>query len=245
MKDSMQNVFFSRLFDKRNLSLNQRQRWFFIDACRVLAIILMVIFHGAYDLRIFDYNQIDFQRNYFWWFLPRVIVFLFLFSMGMSLEIAHIEGIKWKTFWRRFFPIAGAAIMVSLVTYFMFPKRWIYFGTLHCIALSSLCALPLLKRPWICLILGSALMIPHMAEIWTPPFIKLYHRSMDYIPLLPWIGIVFWGMGAVHFNIHRLFAKYQLPGVFKFAAKHSLMIYLLHQPLLFGCIKLYHSLTSP
>ena len=53
----------------------------------------------------------------------------------------------WSAYIARLGRIALAAAVISLATFFLFPDSWIFFGILHCIALSSVLALPALVAP--------------------------------------------------------------------------------------------------
>ncbi|MBI2520895.1 MAG: DUF1624 domain-containing protein [Bdellovibrio sp.] len=215
-------------------------RFNFVDELRGIAVGLMIFFHFSYDLRIFGFASINFQRDFFWWFLPRLIVFLFLFSMGLSTCLGHWPKFKKRPFFIRLAKVGGGAALVSLVTYLLFPERWIYFGTLHCITLSSIAILPFLGRPWPALILGLALPISKWGFGIGPSWFSLKHQSMDYIPFLPWFGICLMGVFAFHMGLHKI--NLPIPMKIKqglqFFGRHSFLIYMLHQPLLYGTVYL-------
>lgn len=212
------------------------------DCLRLTAMALMIFYHFSYDLVFFRYLYFDIMTEPFWWFLPRLIVFLFLFTVGWSLHLVHAKKIHWPKFLKRFFKIASAAVCISLVTYFLFPDRWIYFGTLHCIALSSFGTLLVLKHPRLSLFLGLTLLISSMLG-YNIPWIKLPHAAMDHVELFPWIGASFLGNAMAYFypkltTLQRFehLRFFQTP-TWEFGQKiseHSLFIYLVHQPILFG-----------
>ncbi len=212
-------------------------RFDIIDQVRGIAVILMVFFHTSYDLTAFGYLNIDFSEDKFWYFLPRLIVFLFLFCVGASLSLAHIPQIKWKKYWPRLLKITLFALSVSVTTYLMFPSAWVFFGTLHCIALTSLMALPFLKLPKTALVIALALFIPSIFFNYNLPWFTMGHKSMDYIAPFPWFGAVCLGIFAFHYNFHKINAgrilgkKYlSLLGI------HALWIYILHQPIIYGIV---------
>lgn len=214
-------------------------RYEVIDMIRALAVILMIIFHFSYDLNVFGFVSIDFQADPFWWTFPRVIVFLFLTAMGLSFELGP-EKIPLKKVARRFLKIGGYALIITFTTYFLFPKNWIYFGTLHCIAVCTLLALPVRHRPLWAWVLSAIFLIPLFFGFhW--PFFKLPHPSMDYIPAIPWVGIVFIGMGLFHLGFHKISIP-SFPGkkILLVLSQYSLFIYLIHQPLLFGITFVVH-----
>ena len=107
-------------------------RFLSIDIVRIIAIIFMVIFHLIYDLHLFNFKFIPRSFSPFWIYFPRLIVFLFLLAVGMSIGVSTKSPsfVKYIKSQKKLF---AACLIVSLTTYFVFPSRWIYFGTLHCI----------------------------------------------------------------------------------------------------------------
>ena len=214
-------------------NLNRRSE--ILDSLRGLTIILMIFFHLSFDLNNFGLIKVDIFQAPFWYFLPRLIVFLFLFAVGMSLTMAHRDHVHWRSFWKRFFKIVAFAILISIVTYYMFPDNWIYFGTLHAIALISLMSLPFLKRPKISIVIFLLLFIPSIFFDWNIPWFELPHPSWDYIAPFPWFGASLLGV----FAAHKGFQYIQIPNnrvirSLNYLGRHSLFIYLIHQPILFG-----------
>ena len=210
-----------------------------LDQVRGLAVLFMLIFHFTYDLTLFNHITLD-MREGFWFFFPRLIVFLFLWSVGASLELVHGKGIKWPSFNRRLLKLALIALVISVVTYLMFPAVWIFMGTIHCIAMVSLMALPFLKYkkarwPVLLLILGLQfgfdLGVKWMARLIARP-------SMDFIPPYPWIWVTLLGMITgpwvlAHWPNKLRIRPLEILGV------HALKIYLTHQALFYGLVSLF------
>jgi uncharacterized membrane protein len=212
-------------------------RYPFIDQIRGFAVLLMIIFHFSFDLALFGWVTIDFQKNLFWWVFPRVIVFLFLFSMGLSTPLSQREKINFKTLKKRLGKLILFAVIISIATYYMFPTRWIYFGTLHCIAIASIVILPFRNKPYLSLILGTAIILPSVILKQHIPWFELPHKSMDYIPLFPWIGIVMWGIFASHKRLHHLkFKSNRFLSFLELQGKHAFNIYILHQPIMYSIL---------
>ena len=113
---------------------DRKPRYLIIDVMRGVAVLLMIIFHIAFDLNTFGFVSIDFFENVFWFFFPRFIVALFLVCVGVSLALVHKDGIRWVLVRKRFYKIGGWALVISAVTYVLFPKHFVYFGILHCIS---------------------------------------------------------------------------------------------------------------
>lgn len=225
---------------------NSKRRYPLLDYIRGFAVLLMIIFHGAYDLNLFGFLQIDFYKDTFWYAFPRVIVALFMLSVGGGLFLEHGKKIKWSSFWKRFFKLVVSAIAISIGTYYMFPTAWVYFGTLHSIALCSLLALPFLKYPRPSLFVALALIIPHVLNGGKfIPWFLMPHKSMDYIPPFPWLGVVLLGVFATHQGWHKWEPKKgRLLNILEFLGIHSFLIYMIHQPILYGLAALLYKFTS-
>jgi len=142
--------------------------------------------------------------------------------------------------------LAGAAALISMATYLANPQTFVRFGILHLIAISML-ILPFV-RPLkeIAIILGVAIVI---AGQWTVPangfqpmamllgFPPIGFETVDYFPLLPWLGVILMGYGIGHFLYVRstTWRKYlpdTAPSAVTWPGRHSLLIYLLHQPVI-------------
>ena len=216
-----------------------------IDAIRGLTIILMIIFHFSFDLSNFGFLKIDIIHEPFWYAFPRLIVFLFLFAVGISLTLAHNDKIHWKPFWKRFLKISAFAALISAVTYIMFPENWIYFGTLHAIALISIMSLPFIKRPNLSLVVALLLFIPSIFFDKNIPWFLMPHQSWDYIAPFPWIGASLLGIFAAHKGIHLIpITENRLVRSLNYLGRNSLFIYLVHQPILFGSVYLLRLLIK-
>jgi uncharacterized membrane protein len=219
--------------------MQEKARFPLVDQLRGVAVVLMIIYHFSYNLNYFKFIKVELFRDPFWWTFPRVIVFLFLFVVGLSLPLAHPENRSFhhKKYLLRIGKILAGAMAISLGTYLMFPSRWVYFGTLHCIAVCSLMVYPIIYRPKLALGIGLAI-LPAWLMGYEYPWIKLPHLSMDYIPSLPWVSIVCLGLFAHSIGFHRL--RIPLPefisSPLEFLGIHSFLIYLVHQPILFGIV---------
>lgn len=226
------------------------KRYLTLDLLRGAAVVLMIIFHFFFDLTLFGHLRIDYRPYSFWYLLPRIIVTLFLLCVGMSLPITHLPQIKWKKFSYRLLKIAFWALMVSISTYFLFRSHWIYFGTLHCIVVGSLLALPFLRHPIISLTIGLALLFSSILFDSTLPWIVLPHKSLDYVSPFPWFGVILLGIFGNYLSVHKIFQQgykilpkslIRIISFLGFLGRHSLIIYILHQPLIYGTFYLIHN----
>lgn len=214
-----------------------------LDWARFCAIVLMLGYHLTYDL---VWQQVAphhwFYNPYFPWF-QQLILFLFMACAGFSLCLLHAKKIHWRGFWKRETKLMLCAAAVSLGTFVTYPQQWVYFGTLHCIATASLVSLALLRLPWIAAALAAALLLPFWISGWTLPWIDLHRATFDHIPLFPWLGFMLAGIAIYHLGwIQQV--QVPLPRWVAFASRHSLWIYLAHQPVLVGLVLAWQQLAA-
>lgn len=220
------------------------KRFEFLDLVRGLAVHLMIFFHFFYDLNVYGHVKIDFQKEFFWFYLPRLIVTLFLFSVGVSMALAHRKGINRGPYLKRLLKIGIGALIITGTTYFLFPKSWVYFGTLHCIFFVTILITPLRQKPKLSLVI-ALLILTLEATGYDIPFWIMSHASMDYIPLFPWIAVSLIGIYAKHMKVHELsIPNNKLTRFFTLPGKHAFIIYIIHQPILFGSVYLFTKLMS-
>ena len=219
-----------------------------LDLLRGFTVVLMIIFHFSFDLNFFKIIEFDIINHPFWYFFPRLIVFLFLFCTGWALAITHQAAIKWKAFLKRLLLISFWAFVISLTTYWCFPDNWIYFGTLHAIFTISLMSMPFLRQPNICMAIALLLFIPSIFLDFNLPWLHLEHHSWDYISPFPWVGASLLGIWASNKLQYLPWNQlsFKQSNIFKslnYLGKHSLFIYLSHQPILFALFYLYLKLN--
>ncbi len=232
----------------------QKPRILGLDIIRGSAIVLMIGYHFFYDLDYFSYVEIDFQKLWFWPLFRYLIVNLFLISVGISLVIAHKNGIRFDKVIRRFLVLAGMSLLVSIGSYYLFPNSWIYFGILHFIALSSVLGLLFLKQAFLSLALAILVILTtifdwfNFSALFTilQPLLKLPDKSEDLVLFFPWFSAVLLGIFIANFpltwrilNAHFWSKLKAVSNVLAISGRHSLLIYLLHQPILFSLFWLY------
>ena len=109
-----------------------------IDALRGLAIGWMTVYHFWFDLDYFGWVDENFTQDPLWTVQRTLIVALFLLCAGAGQAVAVLQGQSWQRFWRRWAQVAGAALLVSLGSWWMYPQTFIYFGVLHGMAVMLL-----------------------------------------------------------------------------------------------------------
>jgi uncharacterized membrane protein len=225
-----------------------------VDCARGLALIGMAVYHLSWDLADFRFASPMLPFTPQMRLLSHTVASVFLALVGVSLALAHHKGLNLRAFWRRLAIVAGAAALVTAGSFVFAPSEPITFGILHCIAAASLIAAPFVTAPaWVSLAMGfGAIAAPVLirSPLFDPPWLlwlglgDALPNTLDWRPLLPWAGVVFLGLGVA-----------RLPGVLTwlkradrwrtnsaparaiaFAGRHSLPIYLVHQPVLIGLL---------
>lgn len=230
-------------------SRDSRALW--VDVARGGAILAMVVFHGSFDLTFLGFVDWPIYSHPLWRAFAASIASTFLFAVGVSLVYAHGRAIRWRAFWRRFAVIAGCAALVTVGTVLTMPAP-IFFGILHAIALFSLMALPFLRAPVALTLFVAVLVLAAPAFLTSPAFdapwayatglgtVRPY--TFDYEPIFPWFAVTLIGVAA-----GRLIAR-PIPGASGYvragrvwralaaAGRNSLVIYIVHQPVLFAVL---------
>ena len=232
------------------------QRFDSIDTLRGVAIVWMTIFHFCFDLNYFGWWKQDFYHDPVWTWQRSAIVSLFLFCAGLGQAVAHEQGQGWPRFWKRWAQVAGCALLVTASSWWMFPKSFIYFGVLHgIVAMLVVVRLTGGWGRWLWLAGATAIALKPLAEAahgaW-PALEFLNHPAWnwlglisrkpvteDYVPLVPWLGVMWWGLAAGQGLLARRRALVQrsLPAPaapLAWLGRGSLSWYMLPQPVLMG-----------
>jgi uncharacterized membrane protein len=236
----------------------EQRRYWEIDAARGLAVILMVFFHLMWDLSYFRVTDVNvFSRE--WQVFARSIGATFTLLLGLSLalrrEREQIAGLKgWLPFLRRGLWVFGFGMLVTLATYVTIGAGFVVFGILHLQGLALILAYPFVRLPasvtglaaLSVFALGSylnTLVAPFPWLIWLG--VPEQSRAMvDYYPLLPWFGAALLGVMVAKLLYPSGVREFNLPAVedmgsiqlLRFLGRHSLVIYLVHQPLLIAAL---------
>ncbi len=231
-------------------------RFWEVDFARGLAILMMIVFHIVWDLKYFGYISIN-PYSGFWGYFQIATAGLFLLLVGVMLAYgAQKYASKYSIhFAKRAVFIFLAALLVSFVTFILFPSEFIYFGILHLIAVSIILSIPFAKHKIIPLILGLFfIVVPNFINlqsiginwlVWagfSTPF-----PTLDFEPLFPWFGAVLIGISLGNFiysnkkaviRIKQPKGKYVRIIISKIElfGRNSLAIYLIHQPVIFSLV---------
>lgn len=248
--------------------MNLQERFWEVDLLRGLAIILMITYHFIFDLNFFGIYSLDIFSGVLWYF-PRIIAAIFIFLVGISLYLSYTrgeilgtypgEGDFFLKYLKRGVWIFSLGLVITLVTWIFIREEFIVFGILHFIGLAIILQYPFLKynKKYRYLNLAAGLIFIltgiYLARftfnfdwlLWLG-FIPQNLTTVDYFPLLPWLGVVSLGIfagGILYRDYQRRFkfpdlSSYLPVRVFTFLGRHSLIIYFIHQPILIGVLYL-------
>ena len=232
----------------------QGRRIVAIDVARGVALVAMTVYHFSWDLSFFGYVDPALVNARPWQLFARSIATSFLLLVGVSLVLAHGRGVRWRGFGVRLAQVAAGAAAISVATWFFVPGGFIFFGILHAIALFSMLALPFLRLAWwataavalLVWIVGNAVALPlfDATPFWWLGLAETPPRSNDYVPLFPFFAAVLGGVALARLAEERLWFERWRAAAFPptlerplaFVGRHSLLYYLLHQPVLFALI---------
>ena len=225
-----------------------------LDVARGAALVAMFAYHLVWDFAHFGYIDARTPFSPDMRLFSHVIASSFLFIAGLGLALARRRPFDWRAYGMRLALIVSAAALVTAASWLLFPGALIFFGILHCIAAASLLALPFVFLPWPAALAGGALAValPQFvasrafdppALMWTGLGIAI-PASNDFRPLLPWAGALLFGLAAGlamrnlgGFNaLARISAASAPARLLAFGGRHSLAIYLVHQPMFFALL---------
>lgn len=247
--------------------MTEKRRYGIIDAIRAAAVVNMILYHLCYDIFIVFGVWEDFYLTLPAVIWERLICFTFIIISGVSLHFsrrgyrrgllvflcgmivtlftvlitpeqaiwfgvlhflgcAMLLGTLLKPLLNRVDPLAAAAVFFLLfMLSYGIPDGFI-----------GLFSFPLIQLP------EGLYRFPPLAFLGlrSPDFF-----SADYFPLAPWSFLYFFG-----FELWRLITRkkldrflYRRIPVLDFIGRHSLIIYMAHQPLLYGVCYLIFSLN--
>lgn len=224
-----------------------------LDGARGVALILMAVYHGAWDLTYFRFADLPLFSDPGWIFFPRFIAGSFLFIVGAGLALWWRNGGNWRRYARRLAILVACAVAITAGTRMVFPQQYVFFGILHCIAASSLLALPFLRLPKMVAFGAAAFFMAGPIVFAAAPFnqpgllwlglMTFRPSTVDFVPIFPWLGWVLLGLGLARWVLeeNRLppaWTDWQPaaagPMALFWLGRHSLAFYLIHQPVLFG-----------
>ncbi|MGN0172615.1 MAG: heparan-alpha-glucosaminide N-acetyltransferase domain-containing protein [Acutalibacteraceae bacterium] len=246
---------------------NGKRRIQLLDELRGFCIVLMVAYHAFFTLgSLFGLQAAE---RLFAFFSPVEPLFagIFILLCGFSCRLSHNNL-------RRGALLALVAALLSLFLWLFMREEMIWFGILHCLAVCILlfsllrplldrlptavglivCAILFIGTFWFPYYRGGLLGVPPLAVAWPSDWQQLWFLmplgigrvfSADYFPLLPWMFCFFFGsyLGRLSDRLPAFCYKRHIPPL-AFLGRHSLLVYLAHQPIIYGLAFLIRAVFS-
>lgn len=210
-----------------------------IDFLRVIAIVLMVLFHFIYDLSEFTNIDIHYYHTP-WRQIGTLAAVTFIFVSGISSGLSVGSG-------KRGIKVFCFGMIVTISTYIALPDLYIRFGILHFLGISMILSELLRKlNNWVLVFLAIIIAYNPFKNIVVshPLLLPLGIKypgfmSADYYPLVPYLSVFI--LGILAYKIYYYKKRSLLPFTLEhkyitYISKNSLIIYLLHQPIIIALL---------
>jgi len=226
-----------------NLSRNSISRNYEIDLLRGLAIVLMIFFHFGYDLTIFGWADFSTSNDIEWKLFRTIIVISFLSAVGMSSYLAYQKSINKIKLAKAVGKLFVVSLFITIGSLFMNPSTWVYFGIIHFITVALPISVLFVRVPNVALTIGTICIVGYWIGIlnlypfweWSVLHLGIPKRTLDLVSFFPWIGVVLIGIFVMHKKFFYIkFKPSVVTNKLVFLGQHSLIIYLIHQPILYG-----------
>ena len=210
-----------------------------LDSLRATALVLMLSLNFVTDLNHFGIMNTETGDQ--WWWMARIAASLFVGISGVSYFLAHRLEYDFTKTSGRTQRLIFWAFVITIITYIFEPSAYVRFGVLHLLALASIVAFPVARKPEFALGIGLILLIIPLSSNSNLVWLGLRETgflAVDYFPLNPWLGIFFIGL-ALASRIYpegKPLTEIQWPEKWLWFGRNTLTIYVIHQPILIGLL---------
>ena len=212
-----------------------------LDSLRATALVMMLVLNFVTDLNHFGIMNTETGDQ--WWWMARIAASLFVGISGVSYFLAHRQEYDFTKTSGRTKRLIFWAFVITIITYIFEPSAYVRFGVLHLLALASIVAFPVARKPEFALGIGLILLIIPLSSNSNLVWLGLRETgfiAVDYFPLNPWLGIFFIGL-ALASRIYpegKPLTEIQWPEKWLWFGRNTLTIYVIHQPILIGLLVL-------
>lgn len=240
-------------------------RYALLDELRGLDLISMMFYHGMWDLIYIFGVWVNWYADWPGHLWQQSICWIFILLSGFCVPLGHSPL-------RRGAVVFGAGALVTVVTLLFMPADVVWFGVLTMLGAAMLLTGLLdkfLRRvppliglavsavlfaftrhttsgywnfgPWQ-IILPSELYANYFTAFFG--FQPYYFYSTDYFPLIPWL-FLFWCGYFLHLALGRERLeplRRTVCAPLGWMGRHSLLLYLLHQPVIYGVLTVFFML---
>lgn len=239
--------------------MNHRPRIFVLDTLRGICIMVMLVYHTLWNLQ----NLFGVPLS---WFNGAIAHWAQLLAASTFIALAGFCWSLGRNPLRRGLQVFGAGCLVSVVTLLVMPSNAVIWGVLTLIgsAMLVLCAIApwlITWNPWVGFALSVLLFILFqdvttgqlsLGSLWVMDLPRgLYANyitaflgfpfagfsSTDYFAFLPWFPMFLSGyfLSRVGLNLPDG-QPYACTKPLRFLGRHSLVIYIVHQPVIFALL---------
>ena len=240
-------------------------RFLLLDITRGICVLAMIIYHFCWDLGYFGFIDLRLITQGFGLFIAQLIGSSFITIAGISSRILSLSDSFKQKFLKRFFKLVFISAVISTATFMLNRNSFIFFGILHFLSVCSLISLILIyfKSSFHLLLIFLCAAIVSISEItFNLPFMlswlgfnKEIPATNDFYPLFPWITFYFFGFWSGKIIYKKLSQKdddfavpingiYMFFKFFEYIGQKALVIYILHQPILFSLFFVFITVAS-
>lgn len=233
--------------------MNTPERLHLIDSIRGITLVSMILYHACWDAVFLlgkNWKWYTGETGFVW---QQSICWTFILLSGFCVPFSHST----KSLLRRGLLVSLCGMLVTAVTLIALPEDRVVFGVLTFLGAAMILMVPMryIRVPaWAGLVVSALLFVLtrriNEGPGWIPR--QLYHGyfatflgfqdpyffSTDYFSLFPWfflflcgyfLNLLLAGRGVLDRSVFRTRIR-----PFDFLGRHSLLIYLLHQPVLYA-----------
>ena len=240
-------------------------RVFLLDITRGICVLAMIAYHFCWDLGYFGLIDIRLITQGLGLFIAQLIGSSFITIAGISSRLlTQSDNFKTK-FIKRFFKLVFISTLISTATFILNKNSFIFFGILHFLTVSSIISLILMmirNNFQLLLIFFVVAIISSSGVTFNLPFFLSWLGfntevpvTNDFYPIFPWITFYFFGFWLGKMIYEKVTQKnddFSMPvnkinNLFKFCeyvGQKALVIYILHQPILFSLFFVFIKVAS-
>jgi len=238
------------------------KRFIELDLLRGFAIVGMIFLHIIWDLDYFGLVSLNVNIYRFQGIVPLMFFLLIGICLAVSRTKREGQSIEEQKVYHNRLVLRGLKIfslgmVFTTITLLAMPGRPIVFGVLHFIGLSIILSVPFLKLKSFNVLFAALFVLTgfivggfvvenptalhlaigfHQANVW--------EHTIDYFPLMPWFGVTLFGVALGNFLYCGNERRFKMPdfsdrkpvAAFSWLGRHSLAIYVLHQPVIAGAL---------
>ena len=210
-----------------------------LDSLKAMALVMMLISNLVTDLNYF--GIMDVVKGDQWWWLARATAFLFVSISGFSYFLAHQKEYDFDKTLNRTKRLIFWAFVITIITYTFEPSVYVRFGVLHLLALASIVAFPVARKPVYAFGIGIFFLLLPLSSNLNLVWFGLRETgffAIDYFPLNPWLGIFFISL-AISSQVYpdsKPLLEFKWPERWLWFGRNTLIIYVVHQPILIGLL---------